>query len=121
MVDGIEIIGVGSLAEAVGFYCEQLAIEPATFRWDDVGAWEALTRTRPADSQGNVAVGKAYVVDGAGNVVFSEGGRVVVFGVDDLVVVRTDHVTMVTSRARSPALKDLLAKLPEDIVNPEAS
>src|SRR5690606_37259605 len=33
VVDGIEVIPVGSLAEAVGFYSGQLDIEPNPFRW----------------------------------------------------------------------------------------
>lgn len=35
VVDGIDIIPVGSLAEAVGFYTGQLTIDPVPFSWDD--------------------------------------------------------------------------------------
>jgi hypothetical protein len=37
---------------------------------------------------------------------------VVLYGVDDLVVVRANGVVLVTTRARSAALKDLLGTLP---------
>jgi len=86
-----------------------------------VGAWEALGRTRASDEAGNVCVGETHVVDGRRNVVFAEGGPVVLFGVDDLVVVRTGEVTMVTSRDRSPQLKELLEELPAEIVSPGGS
>ncbi len=33
VVDGVEIIAVGSLAEAVGFFTEQLDIRPTPFSW----------------------------------------------------------------------------------------
>ncbi len=110
-----------SVDEAVLERSDRVGTLQATFRWDDVGAWEALTRTRPADERGNVHVGPSHVVEGGGNVVFAEGAPVVLFGVDDLVVVRTDAVTLVTSRARSPQLKELLKELPDDLVNPETS
>jgi len=35
VVEGVETIAVGSLAEAVGFFSDQLPIEPLPFRWDD--------------------------------------------------------------------------------------
>ena len=35
VVDGIDILPVGSLTEAVGFYSGQLTIDPVDFRWTD--------------------------------------------------------------------------------------
>lgn len=83
----------------------------ATFTWDDVGSWSALARTRPADEHGNVLVGSATAVDAKGNVVWAEDGTVVLFGVEDLVVVRTAGVTMVTRRSAAPDLKKLVGRL----------
>ena len=85
----------------------------ATFTWDDVGNWEALTRTREPDGDGNVVVGSGSAVDASGTVVFSEGGRVVLFGVRDLVVVRAGDTTLVLPRARAADLKELLRELGE--------
>lgn len=86
----------------------------ASFEWDDVGTWAALARTRPADENGNYAVGPARVLEGSGNVVWSEDGRVVLFGVDDLVVVRSGDDTLVTRRDLAPDLKRALARLGEE-------
>jgi mannose-1-phosphate guanylyltransferase len=83
----------------------------AGFAWDDVGSWNALARTRPTDSHGNVLVGSAKVVEATGNVVWAEEGEVVLFDVDDLVVVRSGSVTMVTRRTSAPELKKLLTRL----------
>ena len=85
----------------------------ATFEWDDVGNWEALVRTREGDAEGNVVDGPVRVVDGASNVVFSDGGRVVLWNVDHLVVVTTEDATLVMPRGRAPELKELLARLEE--------
>lgn len=84
-----------------------------TFAWDDVGTWEALARTLEPDAAGNVRVGAARVVQARGNVVFAEEGEVVLFGVDDLVVVRTGERTLVLPRSRAADLKALLGELGE--------
>lgn len=98
---------------------ERVAVVPCTFRWDDVGSWASLPRTRPADPAGNVILGEAHAVDARNNVVFAEDGPVVLFDVEDLIVVRTRGVTFVTRREKAPDLKTLVAALPDDMKNPE--
>ena len=92
---------------------QRVACVRATFSWDDVGSWEALARTRDADDAGNVVLGQGQVVEGADNVVFADGGRVVLFGVDNLVVVRSGETTLVLPRERAADLKTLLKALGE--------
>jgi len=91
------------------------AVLAGDFGWDDVGSWAALARVRAADAAGNIAVGPVYAVDAANCIVWSEDGATVVDGVADLVVVRSRGVTLVTTRARAPHLKALLARLPAAI------
>lgn len=91
----------------------RVACVGATFAWDDVGGWEALGRTRDSDASGNVLLGNGRAVDSTGNVVFAEDGRVVLFGVHDLVVVRSGGVTLVLPRDRAADLKSLLRQLGE--------
>jgi len=83
----------------------------ASFAWDDVGSWNALARTRTGDHDGNVLVGSAKAVDSARNVVWAEEGTIVLFDVEDLVVVRSGDVTMVTRRSSAPQLKKLVGRL----------
>lgn len=85
----------------------------ATFEWDDVGTWEAVARMREADSSGNVTVGRVRVFEGSDNIVWSESGRVVLFGVDNLVVVQTDRETLVMRRDLAPQLKRMRELLEE--------
>lgn len=84
----------------------------ADFDWDDVGAWDAVGRTRTADEAGNVAEGDAHFVEAENCIGWADDGSVVVFGARDLVVVRTGGVTFVAPRERTPDLKRLLAELP---------
>ena len=86
----------------------------ASFEWDDVGTWEAVARTNEGDAAGNVASGRTSVIEGSGNIVWSDSGRVVLFGVDDLVVVRSGDETLVMRRDLAPQLKRALEQLEED-------
>jgi len=96
----------------------RVAAVDANFRWDDVGSWEALSRTRPADARGNVGVGAVHQVDCDDTVAWGEEGPVVLWGVTGLVVVRAGGVTLVCPRERAADLKTLLAQLPGELVNP---
>lgn len=90
----------------------RVAVLRTAFRWDDVGAWDAVGRNRPSDQAGNVAHGDVAFVDSRNCIGWSEDGSIVVFGADDLVVVRAGGITFVAPRDRTPDLKDLLARLP---------
>ncbi len=96
----------------------RVASVTATFAWDDVGSWDGLTRSRQADSNGNVILGSGHIVDGKGNVIYAEGGTVATFGVDDLVVVQCGEITLVTTTERAPGLKRFLAQLPASVREP---
>jgi len=108
-----------SVDEAVLERSSRVASLKATFQWDDVGTWEALARTRPADGMGNVLVGSAEAVDSKENIVMAEDGTVVLFGVEGLVVVRSGDVVLVADRSRTSDLKSLLEALPQQLRDPE--
>jgi mannose-1-phosphate guanylyltransferase len=89
----------------------RVVVIPGDFGWDDVGTWAALRRVRPLDTAGNALHGDVTVVQSAGNVVHADGGSVVLYGVDDLVVVQTDGLTLVTTLEHAVDLKTLLGAL----------
>ncbi len=102
-----------SVDEAVLERSTRVGMLEAGFAWDDVGSWDALARGRPTDEEGNVSEGTLVAVEAHRNVVWSEEGPVVLFGVDDLVVVRSGGVTLVAPRSRSADWKTLVHHLPE--------
>ena len=87
------------------------------FGWDDVGTWAALRRACVPDSAGNVASGRTHLLGSRNNVVHAEGDAVVLYGVEDLVVVSRPGLTLVTTVEKSQDLKTLLDSLPPDIKN----
>lgn len=90
---------------------ERLAGIEAPFRWDDVGSWAGLARGAVPGE--NVVVGPGRVVDGSDNVVYAEGGALVLWGLDDVVAVHTPGATLVMRRELAPDLKWLLERLPD--------
>ncbi len=104
-----------SVDEAVLERSDRVATVEATFEWDDVGNWDALARIASRDARGNVIHGGGHPVDARGNVTWSDDGPVVLWGVDDLVVVRASGVTVVAPRSRAPEWKTLLDALPEGV------
>ena len=82
-----------------------------------MGTWAALRAVRVADANGNVPSGQVFIRESSRNVVHSEGPTVVLYGVDDLVVVTTKGVTLVTTVDRAADLKSLLESLPPEVRN----
>jgi len=93
----------------------RMAVVPGDFGWDDVGTWASLKRARDLDDEGNGAIGDVHFVDASGNVVHAEGGAVVVYGVEGLLVVSIAGVTFVTTLDRAAELRPLLDRLPESL------
>lgn len=91
-----------------------VGVVEATFDWDDLGVWNAVARTLARDDHDNAESGDVFALDARDNVVWAEDGRVVLFGVQDLVVVRSGGEVLVTTRDRAPELKRLLDALDEE-------
>lgn len=93
----------------------RVLVVPGDFGWDDVGTWGALLRVRKRDAGNNAMSGNVHAVDSNSNVVHAEGQDVVLFGVNDLVIVARDGVTLVTTVDRSADLKTLVESLPRKL------
>ncbi|HYV96816.1 MAG TPA: sugar phosphate nucleotidyltransferase [Gemmatimonadaceae bacterium] len=88
---------------------------PGDFGWDDIGTWGSLRRVRPLDAHGNASHGDAILHDAHHNVVHAMSGTVVLYGVENLVVVTTPGLTVVTTVDRATDLKLLLDQLRPDV------
>jgi len=89
-----------------------VVVVPATFDWDDVGAWPAVANHFPKDGAANVLRGLAMVEGGANNIVVSTDGHLTaVVGASDLVVVHTADATLVVPKDKAQDIKALLKRL----------
>ncbi|GMR12776.1 MAG: mannose-1-phosphate guanylyltransferase [Gemmatimonadota bacterium] len=115
-----ETVPVTTVDVAVLERSERVATMTATFEWDDVGSWESLFRTLETDLNGNIGVGEAYSIDSLDTLVYGADEPVVVFGVDNLVIVRTPEATLITTREKAPHLKEALDQLPSHVRGTES-
>lgn len=87
----------------------QVFVVPARFEWDDLGAWDALSRSLPADGSGNVAVGQARLLDCLDVVAYDDTGEteICMIGCEDLVVSVANGKVLVVPRSRAQEVKRL--------------
>jgi len=77
--------------------------------WDDVGSWLALERVKKRDKNNNVVLGQAEVLNTyETTVVNDDGGIIAVFGVSDLVIVKTNEIVFVAHKTKAQDVKELI-------------
>jgi mannose-1-phosphate guanylyltransferase len=92
-----------------------VAVVSGAFAWDDIGTWQALTRVRPKDPNGNVVVGRGFMHRSEDCIVWAERDTVVLSGVQDLIVVQANGRILVMPSEQAASMKQLLDALPPDI------
>lgn len=75
------------------------AVVPVDMGWSDIGNWEALRDARECDDCGNHSVGTVELVDCRNVMVDTDGPRVSVIGLEDVVVVVDGDDILVTTTA----------------------
>jgi len=82
--------------------------------WDDVGSWRALERYKERDSDANIVVGESILLDTYETTVYNNAdGVIVCLGLSDLIIVRTENITMVAHKTQAENIKRILGKLNE--------
>jgi mannose-1-phosphate guanylyltransferase/mannose-1-phosphate guanylyltransferase/mannose-6-phosphate isomerase len=75
------------------------AMVPAAMGWSDIGNWQALHVARERDADGNAVTGPAELVGCRNVLVDSDGPRVSVIGLEDVIVVVDNGEVLVTTAA----------------------
>lgn len=92
-----------------------VAMVPGSFDWDDVGDFDAVARLNQEKTGEDLTIlgEKSEVIarDTTGIIAANAGRRVVVIGMDDVVVVDTDDALLVTSRKDAQRVKEAVAQL----------
>lgn len=83
------------------------AVVSADMGWSDIGNWDALMTARPNDGDGNLAIGPANLTDCRNVMVETDGARVSVVGLEDVIVVVDGGEVLVTSRSGAQAVGKL--------------
>ncbi|MCJ8143157.1 mannose-1-phosphate guanylyltransferase/mannose-6-phosphate isomerase [Ancylobacter sp. A5.8] len=90
---------------------KRAAVVAGTFRWSDIGSWDALRALAKGDAAGNVVHGPVTMLDSHNNFIHSEGPLVATIGLDNVAVVATEDAVLVMPANRAQDVKPLVAKL----------
>jgi mannose-1-phosphate guanylyltransferase len=94
--------------------CDRIQVVVPGFNWDDIGAWSSLDRQLQPDADGNRVKGDGLLLECQGNTCFTDEGLVALFGVENLLVVHSEGVTLVVEKSKAPQLKELVKKVREN-------
>lgn len=86
-------------------------VEAADLGWSDVGSWSALSEVVDRDASGNTLTGDVLVEDVRDCYIRAENRMVAAIGVENLVIVETADVTLVTTKERSQDVKKIVERL----------
>ncbi len=87
---------------------DQVYVIPAQFSWNDLGTWGSLYNEL-STGNGNVAI-QADVLDveSTGNIISTPSGKkVVLMGINDLIIVEQDDILVILPKKNEQAIKEL--------------
>ncbi|WP_319542936.1 mannose-1-phosphate guanylyltransferase/mannose-6-phosphate isomerase [uncultured Pseudodesulfovibrio sp.] len=90
---------------------DNIAVIRAGFDWDDLGSWEAMYRLGDKDENGNVIQGDVLAMDCKNSLLISEGGKLAVVGVSDMIMIQTRDATLTCTMERVQAVRDVVDTL----------
>lgn len=101
---------------------KRVAVVPiSNMLWSDIGSWDALYELREKDEDGNVLIGDVYPLETKNSLIFSNNRLIATIGVEDLIVIETDDVVLITKRGNGQSVKDLIERLKaekrEEVIN----
>lgn len=93
-----------------------LLLLPADLGWSDIGSWDAVVDTISSESKdpdGNYSEGLISLVDCHQTTILghNENKLVAAIGLDNVIVVTTDDVVLITARGRSESVKKIIEDL----------
>ncbi|WP_374944062.1 mannose-1-phosphate guanylyltransferase/mannose-6-phosphate isomerase [Sphingomonas sp.] len=101
-----------SIDYAVMEQAERVAVVPVSMGWSDLGSWDALHQISDRDDAGNAhgtsEGGDVVAIDTRNCLVRSDGVRIAMVGVSDLIVVASGNDLLILPRGRSQEVKALL-------------
>ena len=103
-----------SIDYAVMEKAERILMAEGRFSWSDIGSWPALSEHFDPDESNNTLVGDTVLLDASDNIIVSGDRQTAVLGVDNLIVVQADRVTLVCAKDRAQDIKALVARAREN-------
>jgi mannose-1-phosphate guanylyltransferase len=100
-----------SIDYAVMEKTQHAAVVPLDAEWNDVGAWPAVWEVLQKDTQGNAHQGDVIIESSNNNYVHANHRLVSLLGVEDLMVIETSDVVLVTHKDHAQDVKKIVDQL----------
>jgi mannose-1-phosphate guanylyltransferase/mannose-6-phosphate isomerase len=101
-----------SLDYGIAEKCTCMAVVTGDFGWCDLGSWNALSDLHQHDEMKNTCSGNDVIVLESSNCLVKQSEKtVVLFGVDNLLVVETDDIILVSERHRAQDIRHIVDNL----------
>lgn len=85
-----------------------MAVVESSFRWYDLGNWEAFSNLFDNDSEGNCFIGSNILaLESKKCLIGQENKTIVLYGVENLLVVEAGDIILVTSREKAQNMRDV--------------
>jgi len=92
----------------------KVAVVPTELNWYDVGSWSELMEVSQPNQGTNLVRGTHLGLDTENCLVFATEKPIVTIGVEDLIIVDTGDVLLVSKRERAKDVKTIVEQLEKD-------
>lgn len=93
---------------------KRVSIVPVTYRWSDLGSWDAVWKAASKDADGNVTSGGTTLVDARNSLVFTEKAHVALDGVEDLAVIASEDAIYIGRLSQAQRVGPMVKRLKND-------
>ena len=107
--------------------CENISIDNAVMEktklgvvvpidngWSDIGSWYSLWQSSAKDKNSNYIKGQVYSEQSSNNYVRSEGRLIVTIGINNMVIVETDDVVLISDMKKTQEVKNVVKRLEKE-------
>ena len=110
-----------SIDHALMEHAPNVLVTESGFGWDDLGSWEAYSRTIPSSANQNSLTGKAHFIEATGNLVYNDSPaqKVYLHDVHGITVVVTEDAILICPTEKSQDVRKVVeyarAETPESL------
>jgi mannose-1-phosphate guanylyltransferase len=104
-------IPADSIDYAVMEKSDNVSVVPASIGWSDLGSFDSLYETNPKDADRNSVSGNALLLDSTSNMVIGSSRKIVLAGIDNVIVVDTPDALLLCAKGKSQEVKNVVTFL----------
>lgn len=90
---------------------QNLAVQPLSISWSDVGCWDSIYEISDKDQNHNAKVGNICEIDTRNSLIIGNKKLICAIGVEDLLIVDTEDALFISKKGESQKIKALLQQM----------